>query len=99
MGTTEWVQYDFEETLRLGRAEVYWFDDTTTGGGCALPESWRVLYRDGDDWKPATVLQADPVQKDRPNVVTFEPVETRALRLEVKLRPDRSAGILEWIIE
>ena len=33
---------------------------------------------------------------DTANLVEFEPVETTAIRIEVKLRPDLSAGILQW---
>jgi hypothetical protein len=36
---------------------------------------------------------------DRFNKVTFEPVETTAIRLEVILRPDYSAGILRWKVD
>jgi hypothetical protein len=35
------------------------------------------------------------VQKDAWNTVSFSPVETAALRLEVRLSPDVSGGILE----
>jgi len=31
--------------------------------------------------------------------VTFNPVETQALRLEVQLQPEWSGGILEWRVE
>jgi DUF1680 family protein len=97
-GTTEWVQYDFPKSARVSAVEVYWFDDAPSGG-CRLPASWRVLYRKGEAWEPVTVVQADAISKDRYNRLTFEPVETDALRLEVQLQPDYSAGILEWLVE
>lgn len=33
---------------------------------------------------------------DRYNTVTFDPVRTKALRLEARLREEYSAGIMEW---
>ena len=94
-GTTEWVQYDFEKPRRVAGVSVYWFDDTGRGG-CRVPQSWRVLYKDADQWKPVAGPQEFSTQVDRYNPVAFEPVETTALRLEVRLQPKYSAGILEW---
>src|SRR5581483_2042189 len=48
---TEWVQYDFGKPRSLSSAEVYWFDDTGHGE-CRIPKSWKLLYQDGDAWKP-----------------------------------------------
>jgi hypothetical protein len=36
------------------------------------------------------------VAKDKFNAVTFKPVTTTGLRLEVQLQPKVSGGILEW---
>ncbi len=94
-GTTEWVQYDFAAPTRVSAVQVYWFDDTGRGQ-CRVPASWRVLYRVDDRWEPVANASAAEVRKDRFNEQTFSPVETRAIRLEVKLQPDFSAGILEW---
>jgi hypothetical protein len=96
-GTTEWVQYDFEKPRKLARVEVYWFDDTGMGQ-CRVPQSWRLLYRVGEEWKPVTGASEYGTQRDRFNVVTYDPVETTGLRIEVKLQKDFSAGILEWKI-
>ena len=94
-GTTEWVQYDFDEPRTFAKAEVYWFDDTGRGQ-CRVPASWRVLWRDGDQWRPVQAAGAHGVERDQFNVVTFEPVTTDALRIEVQLQEGFSGGILEW---
>jgi hypothetical protein len=94
-GGREWVQYDFARPREVSSAEVYWFDDTGRGG-CRVPESWRLLARDGDAWKPVGGASGYGVAKDRFNRVTFWPVRTTALRLEVKLHDGFSGGILEW---
>jgi hypothetical protein len=94
-GTREWVQYDFPSTRRVGSVSVYWYDDGEEEG-CRVPRSWRLLTRRGETWVP---LQGDPVYgtvPDRYNTVTFTPVVTDGLRLEVELFPEYSGGILEW---
>jgi uncharacterized protein len=97
-GSDEWVEYSFPASSTVSKAEVYWFDDTGTGE-CRLPASWRILYRDGEDWKPVETTEAFGVEKDRFNTVTFKPVTTTGMRLEVKLKPGWSAGIQEWKVD
>jgi hypothetical protein len=97
-GSTEWVQYDFKEPMKLGAAAVYWFDDTPRGG-CKLPASWRLLYRDGKEWKPVAAMGGYPVAKDRLCEVRFAAVTTAGLRLEATLQKGFSAGILEWQVK
>jgi len=94
-GTTEWVAYEFKKPKRVSQVEVYWFDDTGRGH-CRLPKSWRLLYREGDEWKPVTGAGAYGMEKDRFNKVTFDEVETKALKIEVQLQEDFSGGVLEW---
>ena len=94
-GTTEWVERQFDQPTRLSSSEVYWFDDTGRGG-CRVPQSWRLLYRDGTQWKPVGNASGYGVQRDSFNRVTFAPVTTTALRLEAQLQSGFSAGVLEW---
>lgn len=94
-GTTEWVQYDFDRPTRVSAVEVYWFDDTGRGG-CRVPQSWRLLYRDGSQWKPIETPDAWPVERDRYNTVRFAPTTCDGLRLEVQLQPNFSGGVLQW---
>jgi hypothetical protein len=97
-GSTEWVEYAFDAPRAVSEIEVYWFDDTGSGE-CRLPASWRLLYKDGEQWKP--VVNASPygIEKDRFNTLRFEPVTTSGLRLEVTLQPQWSAGIQEWRVK
>jgi DUF1680 family protein len=97
-GTTEWVDYTFEKSAAVSEVEVYWFDDTGHGE-CRVPRSWRILYKDGDQWKPVENREAYGVEKDRYNKISFKPVTTSALRLEVTLQPNWSAGIQEWKVK
>jgi len=94
-GTTEWVERRFEKPVTLRRAAVYWFDDTGRGQ-CRVPQSWRLLYQEGKEWKPVTGVPGYGVAMDRYNEVSFDAVTTTALRLEARLQPGYSGGILEW---
>jgi DUF1680 family protein len=97
-GSTEWVQYDFPAATILSETSVYWFDDTGQGE-CRVPRSWRVLYRQGDQWVPVETRDTFGVTKDTYNIVRFTPITTTALRVEVVLPAAFSAGIQEWKVK
>ena len=64
-----------------------------------MPASWQLLYRQGNDWKPAETTSTFGVRRDAYNAVHIKPVETAGLRLEVQLQTHFSGGILEWKVE
>lgn len=97
-GATEWVQYDFGRECEISSVEVYWFDDTGRGE-CRAPKSWRVLYEAGGEWVPVRTDDEYGVAENAYNPVVFEPVKTRALRLEVALQDRWSAGLYEWRVK
>ncbi len=95
-GTAEWLQYDFGAPTEVRSCTVWWFDDTGRGE-CRVPASWRLVYRAADGARrPVEGVQAYGVAKDKPCEVSFTPVMTSALRLEVQLPPGFSAGVYEW---
>lgn len=98
-GTSEWAQYDFAQPATVRAIEVYWWDERRLQAHCRVPQSWRLLYQTGDVWQPVTGASPYGVDMDGFNRVTFDPVATRALRLEVQLQPEWSGGILEWRVE
>jgi DUF1680 family protein len=98
-GTAEWVAYEFAKPTLVSSTTVSWFDDTGTGE-CRLPVSWRLLYRGEDgQWKPVANPSDYTVRKRDPVKVTFSPVTTKALRLEVQLPEEFSAGLYEWSVD
>jgi hypothetical protein len=97
-GTSEWVQYDFAKMKTVSGVEVYWFDDTGAGS-CRVPESWEVQYRDGDKWKSIEPRDKYGTKIDTYNRVEFNPLQTTAIRIAVKLQPTFSGGILEWKVK
>jgi DUF1680 family protein len=98
-GSAEYVQYDFANEQEVSLVKVYWFDDEAGQGGCRVPASWRVLYKEGDNWIPVKTKEEYKVEKDKYNEVKFEKVKTGALRLEVQLQKEWAAGIHEWIVK
>jgi hypothetical protein len=90
------VQQNFRTHRNVGSVEVYWYDDEPTAGTCRVPRSWKVIYRDNEGWKQVSGASRPGTVKDEYNKVTFQPVKATALRLEVRLHGDFTAGILEW---
>lgn len=97
-GATEWVEYAFAKPAEVSQAEIYWYDDTGRGE-CRVPASWRLLYKRGDEWKPVDAVSPYGVEKDRFNRISFKPVTTTALRIEVTMQKAWSAGIQEWKVK
>lgn len=91
----EWMEMAFATPSTVSEVELYWFDDTGRGG-VRVPASWRLLYKDGDTWKPVETTAAFGTVKDGWNTVAFRPVTTSALRIEVIMQPGVSAGVQEW---
>ena len=80
-GKPSWVEYEFEKPTEISSTQVYWVDDLRF---CQLPESWQILYKERNQWKPVKNRDVYAVEKDRFNVVNFNPVTTKAVRLEIK---------------
>jgi hypothetical protein len=93
----EWAEMTFAKPSTVSEASLFWFDDTGHGE-VRVPASWRLLYKDGTAWKPVEARDAYGVAKDRFNRVSFAPVTTPALRLEVTMQPAFSAGLQEWAV-
>ena len=97
--STEWLSYDFAAQAQVSTATVYWFDDGPWGG-CRVPKSWCLYYRDAQgQWQPVQHPDGYPVQKGAPCTVNFDPVSTTAMKLEVTLPDDNSAGVFEWMVK
>ena len=66
---------------------------------CQPPQSWKLYAQRGDKWQEVTRPNKYGLDADKPNTVTFEPVETTAMKLEVFCAPGVSAGPCEWKIK
>ncbi|MHC4700878.1 MAG: glycoside hydrolase family 127 protein [Planctomycetota bacterium] len=98
-GTAEWLQFEWDDSHEISSVKVYWFDDTGRGA-CHLPESWKVLYRDAAGrFKPVKATTPYGLKKDTFNKVSFDPVKTDAVKIEIQLQDKWSAGVQEVVIE
>jgi DUF1680 family protein len=95
-GTVETMEYRWSEPVTIAGSSVYFFDDSTNGGGCALPAGWRLFALVGETWTP--IDAQFEVARDKACAVSFAPISTTSLRLEMTLAPERSAGVLEWTV-
>ncbi|MFO7755699.1 MAG: glycoside hydrolase family 127 protein [Bacteroidales bacterium] len=93
-----WLQYDFEKPETVSSSSVYWFDDRPHGG-CRVPDEWELLYMDKGSWVPVETSGEYSVTLDGWDKIDFEPVETTAMRLRIKLNENFSGGVHEWIVE
>lgn len=97
-GTTEWMTYEFPEATTVQSSTVYWYDDGPWGG-CRVPKWWKVYYMDeAGDWQEVKNADKYGVEKGCANTVNFDPVKTKAVKLEVRQPDDNSAGLFEWEI-
>ncbi|GGN91985.1 carbohydrate-binding protein [Actinoplanes lobatus] len=101
---TRWLQYDFAAGVRVDRASIdFWSDSTTGGSGVSVPTSWKIQYWDGSAWQDVTGASGfDPAVRGRTNEVTFDPVTTTRLRATFNALPNTAGtawsavGVSEW---
>jgi DUF1680 family protein len=97
--STEWLQYTFSASAQISCATVYWFDDGPWGG-CRVPDKWSIEYQDAQGkWQPVAHPSAYTTNKGVANTVTFDPVNTSALRLNFVQPEQYSTGVFEWIVK
>lgn len=97
-GSEENVCYRFNKPEKVGGVEVYWLDFDHYDGNFRVPESWKLYYKDQatNRWKEVNATSAYGTEKDRYNVLTFEPVTTTDLKIVAKLQKGESGGVIEW---
>ena len=96
---TEWIAYEFPQASTVQSATVYWFDDGPWGG-CRIPKAWRMYYKDNNgEWKPVSGADKYPSIKGSACTVNFDPVKTTAVKMEIDLPEDNSAGVFEWSVK
>ena len=95
---TEWIAYEFPQESTVQSSTVYWFDDGPWGG-CRIPKAWRMYYKDGEGkWQPVSGADKYPSIKGSACTVNFDPVKTTAVKIEIDLPEDNSAGLFEWSV-
>lgn len=97
-GTVETLVYEFDKPETVSNVEVYWLDFDHYDGDFRTPESWKLYYKDGKNWKEVEALNGYTVKKDCYNSLDFKPVTTTALQIAAQLQKGVSGGIIEWTV-
>lgn len=95
-GTVETLAYEFDKPETVSNVEVYWLDFDHYDGDFRVPESWKLYYKDGKNWKEVEALNEYIVKKDCYNSLDFKPVKTTGLKIAAQLQKGVSGGIIEW---
>jgi DUF1680 family protein len=98
-GTPETLAYEFEKEETVSNVEVYWLDFDQYDGNFRVPESWKLYYKDGNNWKEVEAKSEYTTNKDCYNSLDFTPVTTKGLKIVAKLQNGESGGVIEWKVK
>lgn len=96
VGTEENISYEFDKEQDVSNVQVYWLDFDHYDGNYRVPESWKLYYKDGCEWKEVEEASHYGVARDCYNSVDFKPVRTTGLKIVAQLRKGASGGVIEW---
>ena len=94
--TVETLAYEFDQPYTVSNVQVYWLDFDHYDGDFRVPESWKLYYKEGDNWKEVEALTEYTVKKDCYNSLDFNPVKTKGLKIAAQLQKGASGGVIEW---
>lgn len=97
-GENQWVQLTFPVEEVVSSTQVFWVSGAQAGVNFTLPDSWRLLYQQGQEWKEVQTEAPLGKEANAFTTVEFSPVRTAALRIEVRLSRDATTGLAEWRI-
>lgn len=93
----QWIEYEFSKPEKFSTASVFWYDDGPWGG-CRIPLSWKVQYKDAKgNWKD--VDKKGTPEKDVVNKISFKPVTSQNVRLVFQLPEKESTGVYEFEVK
>jgi len=98
-GTPETLAYEFEKEETVSNVQVYWLDFDHYDGNYRVPESWKLYYKDGENWKEVEAKGDYTTLRDQYNSLDFTPVKTKGLKIVAKLQSDESGGVIEWKVK
>ncbi len=95
--TTDWLAIDFGDKKKVGRVELYIYED---GGGVQAPASYTVQYWDGAVWRDVPEQKKSPAKPagGMKNTVTFPALETSKVRVEFTHQAKTRSGLTEIAI-
>ncbi len=98
-GSKQWIRMPLGESRTVSKSGTYWWTEHYEHGGVREPASWRLLYKDGDAWKPVPNPSGYGVAKNQYNRVTFDPVKTTELKIEIQFQAGRCGALIRWRVE
>ena len=98
-GSSECLEYEFEQPSLVSSAEVYWLDFDHYDGNYSVPQNWKIQYKHDGQWKDVENTTPYTCKKDTYNKVGFKSVTTEGLRLCIDLQKGESGGVIEWKVE
>lgn len=94
-GTEEWIGYEFNQPETISAVEVYWLAFDHYDVIYKAPESWKLLYKNGDNWLEVKTVTPYGTELDKYNRVEFETVTTTGLRLVAQLQRPPSQNVTD----
>ena len=98
-GGKAWIRMPFPEVRSVSRVRTYWWTEHYASGGIRPPASWRIYYKDGNDWKPVSNGIGYGVELNQYNEVNFDPVKTTEIKIDIQFAQDRCASLIRWRVE
>lgn len=95
-GAVESITYRFDQAHTVWRVALYWLEFDDVRGDYRVPESWKLYYLAGNQWREVEPLNSYTVRKDCYNLVECKPVETTALKVIAQLQLGKWGGVIEW---
>lgn len=95
-GSEESVEYAFSQPETVSNVEVYWLDFDQYDGNFRVPESWKLFYKEGKEWKEVEPRGNYTTMKDTYNSLDFTMVKTKGLKIVARLKKGESGGVIEW---
>lgn len=92
----DWIEIDFGEEIAFSKVAIYFYED----GGVTPPQSYRLSYRQGDEYKEIESPVTTPVKptSNIPNIVQFPEIKSRAIRVTFTHQAETRTGVTELLV-
>ncbi len=86
----QWIQYDWDEPVRVDRARIKFWRDVApgTGNGVSDPSSWSLQYWQDGEWRDVPNPSGYPTSTTAVHEVNFDAVTTSRLRAVLNASPN-----------
>lgn len=91
--TNLWIQYEWTQPISTKEIAVYWWN---YNGTIRLPENYRLLYWNGNDFVPVNTATDLALTNNQYNKTSFDEITTTKLRLQLDSADRDVASIVEW---